>query len=63
MAQQQRALAALPQEPSSILSTQMVLRTICDSSSKGPITLPWPLQALHAHGPQTLAGKTLRYIK
>ena len=67
MAQQLRALAALPEDWSSVPSTHVVDK-VCNSSSKGSSALFWPSQAWHACGPRhicrqnTYTHKKLKYI-
>lgn len=46
-------LAALPEDSGQVLAPTWWLTTICDSISRGPDALLWPLQALHVHGAQT----------
>lgn len=50
IAQQLRALIALPEEPGSVPSTTEQLTTSCDSSSEGADPIFQPLWALGTHG-------------
>ena len=59
MVQRLRTLAALAEDPGSVLNTTWQLTTIHNSSSKGSDALSsgalfWPLWVLHAHGTHEL---------
>jgi hypothetical protein len=58
VAQCLRALAAFPEGLGSIPSTHMVVTIVCNSSSKRPDALCWPLQALHTTVVHIPTGKT-----
>ena len=57
MAQQLRALAALPEDPGSIPSTHTQLSAIYDSSSRRPSALFWYCWVLQAYDTQTYVGQ------
>ena len=61
MAQRVRALAVLGEDPGSVLSTHMVIHSLCDTSFRESNALSWHPRASSMHGGAQIYQQTNGY--